>query len=132
MSQDNTDLKGINAVMTEKLKESLSALYDGEAEQLEARRALKSGATDRECSPVEHYSVIGDVMRGQGDGLGQIDLSAGVMQALKIPAQKPSRRRIGVVVTTAGCCCSGCGLYPDDWAEHSAHRNAGPSRAGAD
>ena len=84
MSQDNTDLKGINAVMTEKLKESLSALYDGEAEQLDARRALKSGATDPELAAHwEHYSLIGDVMRGQGDGLGQVDLSAGVMQALE-------------------------------------------------
>ncbi len=84
MSKDNPDLKGINAVMTEKLKESLSALYDGEAEQLEARRALKSGASEPELETQwEHYSLIGDVIRGQGDGVGQIDLSAGVMQALE-------------------------------------------------
>ena len=111
MSKDNPDLKGINAVMTEKLKESLSALYDGEAEQLEARRALKSGASEPELETQwEHYSLIGDVIRGQGDGVGQIDLSAGVMQALESsegestakPAMHWSRRWYAQAAVAAG------------------------------
>ena len=111
MSQDNTDLKGINAVMTEKLKESLSALYDGEAEQLEARRALKSGASESELEAQwEHYSLIGDVMRGQGDGVGEVDLSAGIMQSLESadveavtkPATHWSRRWYAQAAVAAG------------------------------
>ena len=68
-------------------------------------------------------------MRGQGDGLGQIDLSAGVMQALENSEveARPSRRRIGVVVGTRRLLLQRVWPLPDDWAEHSAHRNAGPA-----
>lgn len=53
--------------MTEKvdkpLKESLSALVDGEASELELRRVLKTGADHELRSVWQRYQLVGDLMR---------------------------------------------------------------------
>ena len=67
--------------MTDKLKESLSAMMDNEADALESRRVLKHAQTNPEIDQAwDDYQLIGRVMR---DGASaQVDLSAGIMAAI--------------------------------------------------
>lgn len=53
--------------MSEQLKESLSAVMDGEADEFEIRRVLNEAATDPELRGVwERYHLVRSVMRGEG------------------------------------------------------------------
>jgi sigma-E factor negative regulatory protein RseA len=53
--------------MTEQLKESLSAVMDGEADEFEIRRVLNEAAADPELRGVwERYHLVRSVMRGEG------------------------------------------------------------------
>ncbi len=53
--------------MTEQLKESLSAVMDGEADEFEIRRVLNEAANDAELRGVwERYHLVRSVMRGEG------------------------------------------------------------------
>jgi sigma-E factor negative regulatory protein RseA len=55
--------------MTEQLRESLSAVMDGEADEFEIRRVLDEAATDPELRGVwERYHLMRSVMRGEGHG----------------------------------------------------------------
>ena len=57
--------------MTEQLKESLSAVMDGEADEFEIRRVLNEAADDPELRGVwERYHLIRSCMRGEGRTLG--------------------------------------------------------------
>ena len=52
--------------MSEKLKESLSAVIDGEADEFELRRVLdEMNRDDMLVGSWERYHVIGSVLRGQ-------------------------------------------------------------------
>ena len=52
--------------MSEKLKESLSAVMDGEADEFELRRVLDEVSKDAElASSWDRYHLIGSVMRGE-------------------------------------------------------------------
>jgi sigma-E factor negative regulatory protein RseA len=53
--------------MSEQLKESLSAVMDGEADEFEIRRVLNEAAEDSELRGVwKRYHLVGSVMRGEG------------------------------------------------------------------
>jgi sigma-E factor negative regulatory protein RseA len=57
--------------MSEQLKESLSAVMDGEADEFEIRRVLNEAAEDAELRGVwERYHLVRSVMRGEGRKLG--------------------------------------------------------------
>lgn len=57
--------------MSEQLKESLSAVMDGEADEFEIRRVLNEAAEDAELRGVwERYHIVRSVMRGEGRKLG--------------------------------------------------------------
>lgn len=57
--------------MSEQLKESLSAVMDGEADEFEIRRVLNEAADDPELRGVwERYHLVRSVMRGEGRARG--------------------------------------------------------------
>jgi sigma-E factor negative regulatory protein RseA len=63
--------------MSEQLKESLSAVMDGEADEFEIRRVLNETANDSELRGVwERYHLVRSVMRGEGRTRGADRLSA--------------------------------------------------------
>jgi sigma-E factor negative regulatory protein RseA len=63
--------------MSEQLKESLSAVMDGEADEFEIRRVLNEAADDAELRGVwERYHLVRSVMRGEGRMLRADKLSA--------------------------------------------------------
>ncbi|HTL00014.1 MAG TPA: sigma-E factor negative regulatory protein [Pseudomonadales bacterium] len=62
--------------MSEQLKESLSAVMDGEADEFEIRRVLNEAAGDPELRGVwERYHLVRSVMRGEGGTKGADRLS---------------------------------------------------------
>jgi sigma-E factor negative regulatory protein RseA len=63
--------------MSEQLKESLSAVMDGEADEFEIKRVLNEAADDPELRGVwERYHLVRSVMRGEGRMRGADRLSA--------------------------------------------------------
>lgn len=65
------------------LTESLSALVDGENNELDLRRVLKQSAADDELRETwRRYQLIGAVMRNDKDVAPSIDISASVMAAI--------------------------------------------------
>ena len=67
--------------MNERINESLSALMDGEADELEIRRLLNQLEQDDELHAKWHrYQLLGAVMRGEP--VTTVDLSQGIRQAL--------------------------------------------------
>jgi len=67
--------------MNERINESLSALMDGEADELEVRRLLNQLEQDDELRTTWHrYQLLGAVMRGEP--VATVDLSQGIRQAL--------------------------------------------------
>lgn len=64
--------------MSEQLKESLSAVMDGEADEFEIRRVLNEAADDPELRGVwERYHLARSVMRGEGRMVGAGQLGRG-------------------------------------------------------
>ncbi len=67
--------------MNERMNESLSALMDGEADELEIRRLLNQMEQDDQLrSTWQRYQLIGAVMRGEA--ASRVDLSQGIRQAI--------------------------------------------------
>jgi len=67
--------------MNERMNESLSALMDGETDELEVRRLLNQLEQDDELRGTwQRYQMIGSLMRGEP--AAAVDLSRGIMQAL--------------------------------------------------
>ena len=67
--------------MNERMNESLSALVDGEADELEVRRLLNQVETDDDLRATwNRYQIIGSVMRGEA--VSSVDLLKGINQAL--------------------------------------------------
>ncbi len=63
--------------MSEQLKESLSAVMDGEADEFEIRRVLNEAAHDPELRGLwERFHLVHSVMRGEGRNLAVTNLSA--------------------------------------------------------
>ena len=68
-------------MMNDRMNESLSALVDGEADELEIRRVLNQMEQDDELHQRwNRYQLMGAVMRGEPATM--VDLSKGIMQAL--------------------------------------------------
>lgn len=76
--------------MNDRMKESLSALVDGEADELEIRRLLNQLEGDDELrASWQRYQLTSELMRADASGEGtpdetfaDIDLSRGIMQAI--------------------------------------------------
>lgn len=67
--------------MNDRIKQSLSALVDGETDELEVRRILNDIEDDSELRNTwERYQMMGSIMRNEP--LAGVDLSKGIMQAL--------------------------------------------------
>lgn len=67
--------------MNERMHESLSALLDGEADELEIRRLLNQTERDEQLfDKWANYQMIGAIMRQEA--ITEIDLAKGVRQAL--------------------------------------------------
>jgi sigma-E factor negative regulatory protein RseA len=86
--------------MSEQLKESLSAVMDGEADEFEIRRVLNEAAEDSELRGVwERYHLVSSVIRGEGRKLGagtlgwefwaQIDAEAATTNSGVLPVEAP-------------------------------------------
>ncbi len=85
--------------MSEQLKESLSAVMDGEADEFEIRRVLNEAENDAELRGVwERYHLVRSVMRGEGRTRSADRLSARfwteideapVSNASEVTADKP-------------------------------------------
>jgi len=64
--------------MSEQLKESLSAVMDGEADEFEIRRVLDEAAADAALRGVwDRYHLVGSVLRGEGRTVVASNLSRG-------------------------------------------------------
>lgn len=67
--------------MNERMNESLSALVDGEADELEVRRLLNQVEKDDDLRATwNRYQIIGSVMRGEA--VSGVDLLKGINQAI--------------------------------------------------
>lgn len=79
--------------MNQKVRESLSAVVDGEGDELALRRVLKSlDSSPEEADTWRRYQVIGSIMRRERDIDVTTDISAQVMQ--RIEAQQPANGSI--------------------------------------
>ncbi len=68
--------------MNDRMKESLSALVDGETDELEVRRILNQVEEDSELRDSwQRYQMIGSLMRDEP--VATTDLSRGIMQAIE-------------------------------------------------
>ncbi|WP_197484113.1 sigma-E factor negative regulatory protein [Halioglobus sp. HI00S01] len=83
--------------MSDKMRESLSALMDDEANELELQRVLKQIEDDGELRQTWlRYHATRSVMTGQGVGDLKLDISARVRTAINESEAAPSlRQRIG-------------------------------------
>ncbi|MFB1037223.1 MAG: sigma-E factor negative regulatory protein, partial [Sinobacterium sp.] len=69
--------------MSDKLRESISALVDGEANEMDLHRVLKASETDDNVRQSwRRYQAISAVVKNEERSLLQIDISAGVKIAL--------------------------------------------------
>ncbi len=89
--------------MHERLKESLSALKDGEADELELRRLLNELDDNPELSQTwARYEMMGALMRDEA--ISTVDLSRGIRQAIdgepmdEVPAAQPA----AIATTSSG------------------------------
>lgn len=94
--------------MSEKLKESLSAVIDGEADEFELRRVLDEIGKDRELAASwERYHVIGATLRGERTLVGA-GMRERIWAELEVEAGEPALAEIAspdggtIPVSTAG------------------------------
>ncbi len=67
----------------ERLRESLSAVWDSEANEIELHRVLAEVHDDSALRETAHrYQLLGSVMRNETPALGSIDLSAAIRDAI--------------------------------------------------
>ena len=81
--------------MTEKMRESLSALMDNEANEMELQRVLKQVGDDEELRQTwVRYHAARTVMTGQGVQNMQLDISGRVRDAIREEARPGLRERV--------------------------------------
>lgn len=69
--------------MNDRMKESLSALIDSQADELEIRRLLNEAEQSPEVyEHWQHYLMIGEVLREESTAAFDVDISQGIRQAL--------------------------------------------------
>ena len=67
----------------EQLNESISALVDGEASDMELRRIIKASESDDDVRKQwSRYQLISQVMQGEAPATARIDLSASIREAI--------------------------------------------------
>ena len=87
----------------EVLQESLSALMDNEADELEVRRVLQAAEQDPTVRGTwERYQIARSVLHKE-HWQGSVDLSAGIAAALRDEPQLLNRRRRSSLVCGAIC-----------------------------
>ena len=65
------------------MNESISALMDGEASEIELHRVLKESETSQEVRDTwSRYHMVGAVLKGENDKIGNIDLSSSISAAI--------------------------------------------------
>lgn len=75
--------------MTQQLRESLSAIMDGEGNELELRRVLKGlDESPEQAEAWRRYHVIGSAMRRERYIAPQMDISSRVMSAIALEQQE--------------------------------------------
>lgn len=89
--------------MTQQLRESLSAIMDGQGNELELRRVLKAlDESPEQAEAWRRYHLIGSAMRRERDVAPQMDIASRVMSAIADEqpsvqtSVRPSRRFAGV------------------------------------
>lgn len=95
--------------MNDRIKESLSALVDGETDELEVRRVLNELDKNSELKDTwKRYQLMGSLMREESVSPAQlegVDLSKGIMQAIEgepmdeVPARQEETSHSAQVVT---------------------------------
>lgn len=98
-----TDING-----REQLGESISALVDGEASEMELRRIIKASETDDDLRKQwSRYQLISQVMQGEAPASAGVDLSASIREA--IDAEPEARKgwfqnvaRVAIAASVAG------------------------------
>jgi sigma-E factor negative regulatory protein RseA len=92
--------------MTDRKNESLSALCDGECDELEVRRVLNQFSSDPDLREQwRRYHLLGSIMREEP--VSSIDLSEGIMQALdgepmdEVPARSQTPVETSIAHTAA-------------------------------
>ena len=81
--------------MTEKMRESLSALMDNEANEMELQRVLKQVGDDEELRQTwVRYHAARTVMTGQGVHGMELDISGRVRDAIREEARPGLRERV--------------------------------------
>lgn len=84
--------------MSEQLRESLSALMDDEANELEIERVLTRIESDAEMRATWiRYHRVRDALAGRDSRLDTLDISAGVMAAISAGPEVSQRDRKSVV-----------------------------------
>lgn len=95
----STANKAVNAEMTDKLKESLSAVIDGEADEFELRRVFDEAARNDELTDTWHrYHLISTIMRGED--VARPTLRGSVLQAMSDESE--SRESEGLALVSGG------------------------------
>ncbi len=76
--------------MSEQLKESLSAVIDGEADEFEIRRVLNEAANDPSCAACGNdIHLVRSVMRGEGRKLAVANLERAILDADRRREMRP-------------------------------------------
>jgi len=78
----------------DKMKESVSALMDGEANELEIQRLLSKSDSDELLATWKRYHSARDVMAGMSNDALSIDVSAGVSAAIRDDAATVSAESV--------------------------------------
>ncbi len=103
MAQSNDKLQ-----FDESLKQSLSALMDGEASELELRRLLQNGETQEVRDTWSRYQLASQIMHSETSSYQGIDLSKGIAEmiaeepAIETAANDPKPSRFGAVISNFG------------------------------
>ncbi|MEH6550203.1 MAG: sigma-E factor negative regulatory protein [Pseudomonadales bacterium] len=86
--------------MTKQLRDSISAMLDGEANEMDLARVLKSAASEENDEQREiwrRYHLVSSVMRGEVDDTSHIDISRRVRESLAEEAVIHNRRFSGLL-----------------------------------
>jgi sigma-E factor negative regulatory protein RseA len=78
--------------MDDRLRETLSAMMDDEADELSVRRLLSHGSQNDVCQQWQRWQQVRDLMHGGHTQTDSIDVSAGVRAVLDGRTAPPVRR----------------------------------------
>jgi len=79
--------------MDDRLRETLSAMMDDEADELSVRRLLSHGSPDDVCQQWQRWQQVRDLMHDGRSPMEGIDVSAGVRAVLEGRTVDPYARK---------------------------------------